>query len=114
MVEALRRKIEIRADEALTRDYLDWDKKSIPSALTVHLFSGDTLDEVLMEFPVGHVESSQTMATVRGKFKRNMGLMFSEAEIAEIEKMVQDGGETRISNLVDLLVRKHKIPSTKL
>lgn len=113
-VEALRRKIEIRADEELTRDYLDWGKKSIPSALTIRLASGGVLDEVLVEFPVGHVESSQTLATVRGKFERNMALMFSEAEIAEIEKMVQDGGETKISDFVDLLVRKQKIPSTKL
>ena len=113
-VDTIRRKIAIRADEDLTRDYLNWDKKSIPSAVTIHLSNGDTLDEVLVEFPVGHVESAQTAAQVRAKFERNMGLMFSGAEIAEIERTVREGGETSISDFVDLLVREHKVPSTKL
>ena len=43
-----------------------------------------------------------------------MGLMFSGAEIAEIERTVREGGETSISDFVDLLVREHKVPSTKL
>ena len=113
-VESLRSKIHIRADEGLTSDYLNWDKKSIPSALTIHFNSGDVLDEVLVEFPVGHVESVQTTAAVQRKFARNMGLMFSEAEVAKIQKTVHDGGETSVSDFVDLLVRKHQASSPKL
>ena len=45
---------------------------------------------------------------------RNMSLMFSEAETAEIEKMVQGGGETRFSDFVDLLVRNDNVSNTKL
>ena len=113
-VDSLRRKIHIRADEELTRDYLDWEKKSIPSAVTVHLVGGEVLEEVLVEFPVGHVESGQTLANVRRKFGRNMGLMFSEEETKAIEKVVQEGGESSISGFVDLLVRDHKVSSMKL
>jgi 2-methylcitrate dehydratase len=84
---------------------MDLDKKSIPSALTVYLANGDVLDEVLVEFPLGHMENPGTASTVQHKFHRNMALMFSEEEIKEVERSVMHGGDMSISNFLDQLAR---------
>lgn len=104
-VEALREKIDIVPDESLTADYLNAGKKSIPSAITVHLTNGDILDEILVEFPLGHVENKGTHVAVIEKYRRNLALLFSEHEIANIEAAVNEGGDRDISDFLDLLVR---------
>ncbi|OKL57050.1 hypothetical protein UA08_07375 [Talaromyces atroroseus] len=104
-VEDLRAKIKIRPDESLTADYLDLDKKSIPSALAIHLTNGDVLEEVLVEFPLGHVRNPGTHAAVVHKYRQNLALLFSRSEIEEIEKIVNSGGDRNVSDLLDLLVR---------
>ncbi|KAL1858002.1 hypothetical protein Plec18170_003226 [Paecilomyces lecythidis] len=109
-VQALRDKTHIRPDDTLTADYLNIDKKSIPSALTVHLTSGEVLDEVLVEFPLGHVENSGTRAAVEHKYRRNLGLLFTVEESAAVEDMIRKGGERNVSDLLDMLAR----PSVKL
>lgn len=103
-LETLREKTDIRPDDALTADYLDLNKKSIPSALTIHLANGDVL-EVQVDFPLGHVLNPGTHRAVVQKYRRNLALLFSEAEIDEVEKVVDNGGDRDISSLVDLLVR---------
>ncbi|KAH9890824.1 putative 2-methylcitrate dehydratase [Xylariomycetidae sp. FL2044] len=75
-------KIEIRPDDQLTHNYMNLDKKSLAAGMTVYLTDGSILDEVLVEFPVGHAQSPKTLASVERKYKRNMGLMFSEDEDA--------------------------------
>ena len=102
---ALRERTGIRADQQLTRDYLDFNKKSLASGVTVKLANGSVLDEVMIEFPVGHVQSSQTEARVREKFLNNMGLMFSSTETMEIIEAVERE-DMSISSFVDLFVRK--------
>ena len=98
-VDQLRAKTEIYADNALTKDYMDLAKRSL--AFT----GGQILPEVLVEFPSGHPQNTQTPLLVNRKFRKNMGLMFSEQEIAEIERVVDQAGERSISSFVDLLVR---------
>lgn len=104
-VVALREKINIRPDEALTADYLNVEKKSIPSGLTVFLSNGIVLDEVLIEFPLGHVRHPDTVSTVRHKFEKNMASLFSKDEVKAIEKAILQGGGRSISSFLDLLVR---------
>ncbi len=103
---ALREKTDIRADEQLTGDYLDLKKKSLASGVTVKLVNGSVLEEVMIEFPVGHVESSQTVAKVREKFFHNMGLMFSSTETMKIIEAVESEEDMSISSFVDLFVRE--------
>lgn len=104
-VAALREKINIHADEELTKDYMNLDKKSIPSAIKVVLSDGQILDEVLVEFPLGHMENPGTARAVKEKFVRNMSLLFSEREIEEVETSVKQGGDMRISSFLDQLAR---------
>lgn len=101
---SLRERITVRPDDKLTQDYLDLDKKSIGTGLTVHLDDGSVLPEVLIEYPVGHVRNLKTTAALRTKFKQNMGHMFSEAEITRICEAVEDGDKP-IMEFVDLFAR---------
>ena len=104
-IQELRDMIRIRADNALTADYLDLNTKSVPSAVTVHMASGEILDEVLVEFPLGHVENSGTHAAVTHKYRQNLELLFTGDERAVIEEMVYEGGERNISELLDVMTR---------
>ena len=91
----------------MTRDYLDWEKKSLATGVTVALKDGSYLDEVLMEFPIGHVNSSKTTEKVREKLFRNMGLMFSYKETERVIEMLKQG-DSSIHSFVDLFARDTK------
>ncbi|GKZ32435.1 hypothetical protein AbraIFM66950_001813 [Aspergillus brasiliensis] len=103
-VEELRGRIVVQVDEALTRDYLDVGKRSIAAGVVVRLKDGRVLEEVLVEYPVGHVRNPRTEEEVRRKFVRNMRLMFTEEEIERILEMVERD-DARVCELVDLLAR---------
>ena len=105
VVEALRARIIVREDEQFTKDYVDPDKKSVSSGVSIHLADGKILDEVLVEYPVGHKKHPQTLKRVGQKFNSIMALMFTEAEIKEIIDVVESGDDTPIADFVDLLVR---------
>ncbi|EAW14197.1 MmgE/PrpD family protein [Aspergillus clavatus NRRL 1] len=102
---SLRDKIAIQVDEQLTKDYLDLDKKSVGSGLTVHLQDGSVLPEVLVEYPVGHVRNPATGRGVREKFMTNMHLMFSEDEITKILEAVEND-TLSVMEFVDLFSRR--------
>ena len=103
-LSSLREKIVIGEDVQMTRDYLDWRKKSLASGVTVVLSDGSRLDEVLTEFPVGHVNSDKTAEKVREKLVRNLGLMFSPRETARSVEMLEEG-DGCIHRFVDLFAR---------
>ncbi|KAL6715300.1 hypothetical protein ACLMJK_007565 [Lecanora helva] len=104
-LSSLRERIEISEDGGMTRDYLDWEKKSLASGVTVVLTDGTCLDEVVVEFPVGHVNSEKTEEQVREKLIRNLGLMFSRAEIVRAVEMLEEG-ERSIHSFGDLFARE--------
>ncbi|NYS35977.1 MmgE/PrpD family protein, partial [Streptococcus danieliae] len=53
-IDALRAKMHCHEDPAFTQDYHDPEKRSITNALTIKLKDGQTLNEVVIEYPVGH------------------------------------------------------------
>jgi len=78
-IDALRAKIECREDPQFTVDYLDPLKRSIPNGLTVHLASGQVLDEIVVEYPVGHRRRrSEGWPLLDAKFRRNLARRFPE------------------------------------
>ena len=104
-VELLRERIFVREDQQFTKDYLDVDKKSVPSAVSMELRSGEALKEVIVEYPVGHVKNFRTREEVRKKLVRNLSLMFNSAEIKNIIKAVEDEDSMSISEFVNMFVR---------
>ncbi|AMD22341.1 HGR002Wp [Eremothecium sinecaudum] len=53
-VEELRSKIHCIKDEQFTKDYHDPEKRAIPNALSVQLKDGTVVDDVLVQYPIGH------------------------------------------------------------
>lgn len=53
-IDVLRQKINCVEDKGFSVDYHDPEKRSIGNALLVELNDGTVLDEVVVEYPVGH------------------------------------------------------------
>ena len=100
----LRSKVHLIEDKQLTDDYMNLEKKSLASGVTVFFIDGTVSEEILVEFPVGHVRNPETAAAVKEKFRKNIALKFSSEETREILEAVEmpDMG---ISEFVDLFVR---------
>jgi 2-methylcitrate dehydratase len=76
-IDALRDRIVCVEDPAFTRDYHDPDKRSIANALTVTLKDGTVLDEVVVEFPIGHKRRrADGIPLLEAKFKTNLARSF--------------------------------------
>jgi 2-methylcitrate dehydratase len=80
-IDALREKITCKEDPAFTRDYHDPEKRSIANAVTVRLNDGQTLEEVVVEYPVGHRRRRKEGAPLlEAKFRRNLARRFPAAQ----------------------------------
>jgi 2-methylcitrate dehydratase len=78
-IDALRARIACAEDPAFTRDYHDPEKRSIANALIVTLQDGAVLDEVAVEYPIGHKRRRQHgIPLLETKFRVNLARRFSE------------------------------------
>ena len=78
-IDALRAKITCVEESQYSIDYHDPSKRSISNAITVELNDGTVLDEVEVEYPVGHkrrrVEGTPLLLA---KFQRHIAPHFTE------------------------------------
>jgi 2-methylcitrate dehydratase len=80
-VDALRAKIFCAEDAGFTRNYHDAEKRSIANALTVELNDGTMLDEVVIEYPVGHKRRrAEGWPLLEKKFRGNLARGFGAAQ----------------------------------
>jgi len=92
-IDVLRAKIDCFEDIDFTRDYLDPQKRSIPNAVTVELSDGTVLDEVLIEYPIGHGRRrSEGLPLLEEKFRRNLARRFGP----EQQKRILDASADRV------------------
>ena len=76
-IDALRAKMHCHEDSQFTKDYHDPDKRSIANALTVELEDGTKLDEVVVEYPLGHKRRrAEGAALLEEKFRTNLARRF--------------------------------------
>lgn len=76
-IDALRDKIFCVQDGQFTVDYHDPEKRSIANALTVELNDGTLLDEVVVEYPIGHKRRREEgIPKLIEKFKINVARIF--------------------------------------
>ena len=100
-VDVLRAKMEIVEEKQFTLDYQDPRKRSCPNGLTVCMNDGSKLDEVLVEYPIGHPGRTDTLEQLRLKFRRNMSLAFEKERVEEMERAVERD-DLRVCEFVDL------------
>ncbi|MFZ1868279.1 MAG: bifunctional 2-methylcitrate dehydratase/aconitate hydratase [Steroidobacteraceae bacterium] len=107
-IDALRAKIECVEDPQFTRDYLDPEKRSIANAVTVRLKDGRTLDEIVVEYPIGHRRRRQEgIPLLVAKFRRNLARRFPEKQQHAIAELSLDRARlerTTVNDYIDLYV----------
>jgi 2-methylcitrate dehydratase len=107
-IDALRARIECVEDPQFTRDYLDPEKRSIANAVTVKLKDGRTLDEVVVEYPIGHRRRRQEgIPLLVAKFRRNLARRFPEKQQHTIAELSLDRARLErmpVNEYVDLYV----------
>lgn len=76
-IDILRDKIVCVEDVQFTADYHDPEKRSIANALTVELNDGTILDEIVVEYPIGHKRRREEgIPVLVEKFKTNLARRF--------------------------------------
>jgi len=90
-IDALRAKIRCVEDKRFSAEYHDPEKRSIGNALLVELNDGTKLDEVEVEYPVGH-KRRRTEGTplILAKFKRHIAHHFDESHQKKILETVNE------------------------
>ncbi|MEN1929702.1 bifunctional 2-methylcitrate dehydratase/aconitate hydratase [Luteimonas sp. MJ250] len=79
-IDRLRAKIACVEDPQYTADYHDPAKRSIANALTLAFEDGTALDEVAVEYPVGHGRRrDEGIPLLEAKFRRNLARRFPVA-----------------------------------
>lgn len=107
-IDLLRARISCVEDPAFTADYYDPAKRSIANALTVEMKSGEILDEVIVEYPIGHARRrSEGIPLLEAKFGINLARQFPEKQqqaILRVSLAQQDLEAMPVHEYLDLYV----------
>ena len=78
-IDVLRDKMDCVEDPQFTKDYHDPEKRSIANALTVELKDGTIMEEVVVEYPIGHKRRREEgIPELIKKYKINLARIFPE------------------------------------
>lgn len=84
-IDVLREKMICVESPQFSQDYLDPDKRSISNGLTVRLSDGTVLDEVVVEYPLGHKRRRQEAhSQIVEKFHQNLSRRFAANHVDTI------------------------------
>jgi 2-methylcitrate dehydratase len=107
-IDALRDKIICTEDPAFTKDYHDPSKRSIANALTIEFNDGSKLDEVVVEYPIGHARRrAEGIPLLEEKFKINLARQFPKRQQQQILNVSLDQKSLEampVNEYVDLYV----------
>jgi 2-methylcitrate dehydratase len=107
-IDSLRKKIVCAEDKRFTRDYHDPKKRSIANALTVTFKDGSKLEEVLVEYPLGHKRRrAEGMPVLVEKFKTNLARRLPQKQQQAILELCLDRARlegTRVDQFVDMFI----------
>ncbi|NIG54514.1 bifunctional 2-methylcitrate dehydratase/aconitate hydratase [Chitinophaga sp. Cy-1792] len=107
-IDILRDKISCVEDPQFTKDYHDPEKRSIPNALTIELNDGTVLDEVVVEYPIGHKRRREEgIPELLKKYKINLARIFPEKQQKTLQARTMDYATLQdmdVQEFVDLFV----------
>ncbi|CCH60320.1 hypothetical protein TBLA_0C05240 [Henningerozyma blattae CBS 6284] len=76
-IDNLRSKMFCVEDKQFSQDYMDPEKRSIANALLIELNDGTTLDEIVVEYPIGHHRRrDEGIPLLKDKFARHLNEHF--------------------------------------
>ena len=109
-IDALREKINCVEDLQYTKDYHDPEKRSIANAVTIIFSDGSALDEIAIEYPVGHKRRrDEGIPLLVEKYRTNLRRIFDEAQqekIASLTLDYQKFSQTPVNEVMDLFVKR--------
>ncbi|MDR5818511.1 bifunctional 2-methylcitrate dehydratase/aconitate hydratase [Caballeronia sp. LZ033] len=80
-IDVLRGKMTCVEDPQYTKDYHDPDKRSIANALTVEFNDGSRLNEIAVEYPIGHKRRrAEGIPLLVEKFRTNLARRFPQKQ----------------------------------
>ncbi len=107
-IDLLRSKMETAEDKSFSADYLNPHKRSIANALTITLNDGTVLDEVVVEYPIGHKRRREEgMPLLIEKFRINIARIFSVKQQETILDVALDSDKLMnvpVNQFVDSMV----------
>lgn len=102
-IDILRDKIVCVEEVQFTTDYHDPEKRSIANALTLELNDGTVLDEVVVEYPIGHKRRREEgIPELIKKYKVNLARIFPEKQ----QRVILENS-LKLDNLMNLDVNKY-------
>ncbi|MCO5269382.1 MAG: bifunctional 2-methylcitrate dehydratase/aconitate hydratase [Brumimicrobium sp.] len=108
-IDALRDKISCVEDPQYTKDYHDPEMRSISNALTVELNDGTVLDEIEVEYPIGHKRRrDEGIPELIKKYKVNLARVFAEKQQNQVLNQSLDFDtlvNTPVNEYVDLYMK---------
>jgi 2-methylcitrate dehydratase len=109
-IDALRERMFCVEDPQFTKDYHDPEKRSIANAVTVHFKDGSKIDEVEIEYPVGHKRRrNEGIPLLVEKYRTNLARIFNKAQqekIAELTLDYEKLAETPVNVLMEYFVKR--------
>lgn len=107
-IDELRAKMELVEDKRFTEEYHAPDKRYIGNAIKVYLKDGTELDEIEVNYPIGHRKRREEGTPVLlEKFHRHLKGRFPEEQVKIIlEKSDKNVGDLDVDEYVDLYVKK--------
>jgi 2-methylcitrate dehydratase len=108
-IDSLRERITCKEDPQFTDDYHDPNKRSIANALTVEFEDGSVMDEVIVEYPLGHARRRREgIPLLIAKYRTNLARVFSpeqQAMILDYSLYRKRLESTRVDVFMDLFAK---------
>ena len=105
-IDGLREKMILTEEKRYSRDYLDPQKRSIASSLTIHLRDGEQFGPEEIEYPLGHRRRRQeAWAALEEKCCRHFLMQMNAQKTAKLVSLLKDPKallSCEVSNWVDL------------
>ncbi len=90
-IDALREKMQVRENEAFTRDYFDPEKRGIGNAIQVFFSDGSATERVQVDYPVGHRRRrKEGIPLLVGKFGAEIDSHYGPEQAADIRAAVEN------------------------
>ena len=96
--------MEVVKDKTFTSDYYDGSKRSCYNAIQVFLDNGDAMDDVVVEYPIGHPDRAETFEHLRMKTRRNLKLGSGDECVGQVFEAVGKN-DLPVQEFVDLFVK---------
>lgn len=109
-IDALRERMHCVEDPQFTNDYHDPEKRSIANAVTVFFKDGTKVDEISIEYPVGHKRRREEgIPLLIEKYRTNLARIFDKIQqekIAELTLNYEKLANTPVNELMEYFVKK--------